>query len=147
MAYFSRSWRARVRNSPIGLRFDFSGMYSVLRIAWLVSPTITLGWRRSMSKVSGHVGGRTLISDMQGWDSFKMLRNLLIHMKQRTHLETLSSTDSFILLASLPHLEVKKTIGALHSVDIKVQARIVRIILKYQLRRMLVGNQSDYLVA
>ncbi|SRR5258706_1101445 len=48
-------------------------MYSELMIAWLVSPTITLGWRRSMSKGSGHDGGRTLISDMQEWDIFKML--------------------------------------------------------------------------
>ena len=84
---------------------------------------------------------------MQGWDSFKMLRNLLIHGKKKTHPETLSSTDSFILLASLLHLEVKKTIRVLYSVDIKVQARIVRIILKYQFRGMLVGNQSNYLVA
>ena len=100
-----------------------------------------------MSKVSGHVGGRALISDMQEWDSFKMLGKFIGTHEEKTHLETLSNTYGFILLTSLLHLEVKKTIGVIHSVNINVQARIVRIILKYQLGGMLVGNQSDYLVA
>ena len=42
-------------------------------IAWLMSPEITLGRRRSMSKGSEHDGGRPLIPDMQEWEIFKML--------------------------------------------------------------------------
>ena len=76
-----------------------------------------------------------------------MLGDFIDKTKQESHLETLNGIGGFILLSSLPHLEVKKTIGAIHSVDTEIQIRVVRVILKYQLGGMLVGNQSDYLVA
>lgn len=100
-----------------------------------------------MSKVSGHEGGRALISDMQGWDIFKVSGNLINESEQMTYLEALSGNCRLILLASLLHLEVEKTIGVIHRVDIKIQTQSVRVVRKYQLGGMLVGNQGDYLVA
>jgi len=76
-----------------------------------------------------------------------MLGDFIDETKQESHLKTLNGIGSFILLSSLPHLEVKKPIGAIHSVDTEIQIRVVRVILKYQLGGMLVGNQSDYLIA
>jgi hypothetical protein len=73
-----------------------------------------------MSKVSVHDGGRALISDMQTWDIFKVLKTFINEPKQQTHLEALSGNCGFVLLASLPHLEVKKAIRVIPGVEIEI---------------------------
>jgi hypothetical protein len=57
--------------------------------------------------------------------------NFINESKQRTHLEAFSGNCGFILLASLPHLEVKKAIGVTRGVEIEIRAKSVRIIREY----------------
>ncbi len=73
-----------------------------------------------MSKGSGHDGGGVLISDMQEWDIFKMLGKFISESKERTHLEALGGNCSFLLFASLAHLEVKKAIKVIRGVKIEI---------------------------